>query len=96
MNEELAKALIQEECHPDTDNYIAVTAETTSGQRRWVTEYEQVFQDKRDKRDGTYWNISWDRGSTEYQEYTDLNIGFYEVEPVETVIIKFMKKKHEI
>jgi len=65
MNKALAVALIAYEDHPEEDFFTAVTDEVIDGQSRWMTQYSQVWKDKRNN---DFWEITWERGSTEYQD----------------------------
>ena len=62
------------------DTFTPVTEESIYDQRRWVTCYEQVFKRVSDD---TFWNFSWEIGSTEYQECCS------QVEPVEVSRIEY-------
>ncbi|QOV06107.1 hypothetical protein CPT_Pasto_033 [Rhizobium phage Pasto] len=64
MNAEKAYLVICEDCD-DMEFYEAVTAENITGDSRWSKFYEQVFKDTRT---GDFWEISWSRGATEYQD----------------------------
>jgi len=70
----IAKDCLQE----DAEDYESVTEEEISYQSRWNTYYSQVFENKVD---GTYWRISWSRGSTEYQDDGVQDIEFQRVFP---------------
>jgi hypothetical protein len=70
-------------------DYIAVTSESIDDQSRWTTSYSQVFQNKLDE---TFWEVSWDRPSTEYQE-CDLDARKTQVIPVTTTVIKYIVKE---
>lgn len=70
---------IAKDClYEDTDNYESVTEPEIEYQNRWSTFYSQVFKNKAD---GTYWRISWSRGSTEYQDEGIENVEFHRVFP---------------
>jgi hypothetical protein len=47
------------------DDYKPVTRSKIEDQRRWATMYSQVFQNTKDD---TYWELTWQQGSTEQQE----------------------------
>jgi len=67
------------------DTFEPVTEESIYDQRRWVTCYEMVFKRVSD---GTFWDFSWERGSTENQE-SFLNLYCSQVEPVEVSRIEY-------
>ena len=64
--------------YDDTEDYTRITEAEFSYQSRWNTYYSQVFENKVD---GTYWRISWSRGSTEYQDDGVQDIEFQRVFP---------------
>lgn len=64
----------------DAEGWEAVTSKAIIGQRRWSTSFEQVF--KRTD-DGTFWEISWSRGSTETQDNGLEDITYRQVSPVQ-------------
>ena len=68
----------------DDENFEEVTAREIEDQGRWSTFYSQVFKDK----DGNFWQASWERGSTEYQE-VDPNLLVVAVEPYEEIVTKY-------
>jgi hypothetical protein len=68
----------------DDEDFTEVTREKIEDQRRWSTMFSQVFKYK----DGTFWEASWERGSTEYQE-TDLELSVVQVEPVQVTVTKY-------
>lgn len=71
------------------DTYKEVTSENIVGNSRWHTMYEQVFQKIED---GTYWELSWRRGSTEYQDDGPEDVSLVEVIPKEVTVIKYVRK----
>ncbi|TCV62319.1 hypothetical protein [Neorhizobium sp. S3-V5DH] len=64
MNSTKAKLILCEDCD-EQEFFEEVTSAEIVGDSRWMKHYEQVFKDTRD---GTYWEISWSRGATEYQD----------------------------
>lgn len=64
MNAENAKLLLEEEFEEQEFFEEATSAEVTDTSR-WSTFYKQVFEDTRD---GSFWQITWSRGSTEMQD----------------------------
>lgn len=64
MDAEKAKLILAEDAE-DQESYEEVTNAKITGDSRWSKFYEQVFKDTRD---GTFWEISWSRGATEYQD----------------------------
>lgn len=69
----------------DGDDFEEVTSESIYDQTRWSTSYEQVFKYK----DGTFWNASWSRGSTEYQDEGVENLTLVQVEPVQVTVTQY-------
>lgn len=61
MDYATAKAILCE----DEEGYTEVTPSKIVDQGRWKTFYQQVFEKEAD---GTFWEIFWSRGSTEYQD----------------------------
>lgn len=49
----------------DSDDYAPVTDQRIEEQSRWNTYYSRVY---RRESDGTFWELRWSRGSTEYQD----------------------------
>ena len=74
------------------DTYEQVTASQIMDQSRWSTFYEQVFKKKSD---GTLWEATWSRGSTEHQDNGVEDVDFYEVVPKE-VTITIYERKHPL
>ncbi len=64
MTPEKARLVLCEDAD-DQEFYEEVTSAEITGDSRWAKFYEQVFKDNRD---GTYWEIQWSRGATEYQD----------------------------
>jgi hypothetical protein len=90
MNQELAESILKWEDHPEDEFIEEVTQEVIEDQRRWSTQYSQVFKDIRDN---TFWEIWWSRGSTEMQDEGPEDIGFQQVEPVEVTVTKYLPVK---
>ena len=80
MKEEVAESILKWEDNEECDFYEVVegTEETIEDQRRWHTTFSSVY---RDTRDGTFWKVYWDRGSTEYQDEGVQNIQIEMVQP---------------
>ncbi len=78
------KDFCQEVLWEDHEDFKGVTEKNIYDQSRWDTFYERVFKYLPD---GTFWKISWQEGSTEYQE-TDFDPHVVQVYPkaVETTI----------
>lgn len=72
------------------DDYEEVTSQTIIDRSRWSTFYEQVFKKISD---GTYWELSWSRGSTEYQDDGPEDVSICEVVPQEVTVISYVRKK---
>ena len=72
------------------DSFTEVTKETIYETSRWRNYYRQVF--KYDL-DGTFWEASWARGSTEYQDEGIEDFSLVQVEPKEvtTTIYEMVK-----
>jgi len=73
------------------DTFTPVTEKSIFDQRRWTTCYEQVFKRVSDD---TFWDFSWESGSTEYQE-SSLNLYCSQVEPVEVTKVEYHTVKKE-
>lgn len=90
MNKHLAIALLFWEDHDDEKYFEAVTEEDIVDQSRWNTHYEQVWKDRRD---GSLWEFSWSRGSTEQQDFIEDakdSVTFREVKEVQKVITAYV------
>lgn len=74
MDIDIAKDCLYEEA----EDYESVTEVEIVDQGRWNTYYSQVFENKVD---GTYWRISWSRGSTEQQDEGIQDVEFQRVFP---------------
>lgn len=74
MNLEIAMDCL----HDETEDYTNATESEIVDKGRWNTFYQQVFEKKED---GTFWEISWSRGSTEYQDDGPEDIRFRRVFP---------------
>lgn len=86
------QTLIELACEDHDDTFEIIETKMT-GQRRWVTEYTQVF-----KYDGKYYVTYFDLGSTENcgtrpYEFSDDEIECAEVVPVEKTIIVYKEIK---
>jgi hypothetical protein len=77
MDATKAQLILQEDCE-EQEFYEAETSEEITDQSRWSTFYEQVFKDTRD---GTFWEISWSRGSTEQQDFGVEDVSVQQVWP---------------
>jgi len=76
-----AKAhLILDEEHEEQEFFKEITSAEITGDSRWSKFYEQVWQDTRD---GTFWEISWSRGATEYQDNGTEDVSVQQVWPRE-------------
>lgn len=65
------------------ETYEEVTKQKITHQSRWYTFFEQVFKKKED---GTFWLLSWRRGSTELQDDGLEDIKIIQVEPKEVTV----------
>lgn len=92
MDSENAELLLNED-HPDQEHFESVTDEEVGGKSRWSTFYSQVWKDTRD---GTFWSISWDRGSTEMQDNGIENVEVQQVWPYETVVVAYRNTPPEV
>jgi hypothetical protein len=70
--------LIIGEDHEEQEFFESVQGPDITGDSRWSKFYEQVFKDTRD---GAFWEISWDRGATEYQDEGPENVTVQQVWP---------------
>lgn len=71
-------------------NAEAVVSREIVGQGRWETYLESVYKFT----DNSHVRMSWNEGSTEYQDCPP-GIEFIEVEPYEETIIKYRNKINE-
>ncbi len=77
MNAEKAFLVLGEDAD-DQEFYEEITSAEITGDSRWSKFYEQVWKDTRD---GTFWEISWSRGATEYQDEGAENVEVRQVWP---------------
>lgn len=68
-------------------DFMTVSGEQASGQRRWTTVYYQVFKHRESS---TFWRVYWERGNTEYQE-TEPNYTWEQVEPYQVTVTKYRR-----
>lgn len=80
MKQEVAEALLRWEDHEEYEYFEPVGERQIDGTSRWSTFYAQVY---RDKRTGTFWEVSWSRGSTEMQDEGPEDIAVSQVWPHE-------------
>lgn len=85
LEEELKEYIYDFVDHPFSD----VTSEKIEDQSRWSTFYSKVVQDTRTEK---FYMVNWDQGSTEYQESSG-EITFYEVEPKQVTVTKYVEKQ---
>lgn len=71
-------------------DYEEATRENIVSQSRWRTSFKQVFKKTAD---GTFWELSWSRGSTEVQDEGPEDVEIHEVEPKEVATIQYVRKK---
>lgn len=83
ITEEDLKLILSE----DHEDYEPETSEEILFQSRWSTHFSQVFHRVSDH---TYWELSWSRGSTEYQDEGAENIEFSEVVPQEYTAVRWV------
>jgi hypothetical protein len=87
------KETLIELAHEDHDTEYEIIETKMTGQRRWVTEYTQVFKYK-DKYYVTYFDLgSTENCDTRPYEYDSDAIDCEEVVPVERTIIVYEKIK---
>lgn len=89
MDSKKAELILQEEAE-DQEFYEEVTSAEITGARRWSKFYEQVF---RDTRDGTFWEISWSRGATEYQDEGAEGVSVQQVWPHSVMVTQYKNIK---
>lgn len=77
MNADKALLVLGEDAD-DQEFYEEITSAEITGDSRWSKFYEQVWKDTRD---GTFWEISWSRGATEYQDEGAENVEVRQVWP---------------
>lgn len=73
------------EDHPD---FTAVTDENMEDGGRWHNSYDRVFEHK----DGDFYDVSWTRGATEYQDEGVDNIRVVQVFPKEITVTVYVTK----
>lgn len=74
------------------DEYAPVTDSKITDQSRWYTYYERTFQKKDD---GTFWTLTWSRGSTEQQDEGLMDTQIVQVEPVSVTVIEYKEIAHQ-
>lgn len=89
MDAKKAKLILGEDCD-DIEFFEEVTSAEITGDSRWSKFYEQVFKDTRD---GTFWEISWSRGATEYQDNGIEDVTVQEVVPKEVARTIYVPKE---
>lgn len=89
MNQEIAEALVTwgGEVGVEFEFFEHVTPEQIIDQGRWSTYYAQVWHDTRDD---TYWELTWGRGSTEYQDGGPEGVSFTQVVPKQVMVTKYV------
>lgn len=88
MNAEKAKLILCEDAE-DQEFFEEVTDAEITGDSRWSKSYEQVFKDTRD---GKFWEITWSRGATEYQDSGVEDVEVAQVWPVEVTVTNYVRK----
>jgi len=80
MKQEVAEAILNFEDHEENEFFVEIDGtEVIEGQSRWYTTFSSVYEDTRD---GTFWKVTWSRGSTEMQDDGPENINVQQVRPV--------------
>lgn len=74
----------------DHDDYQPVTDEQVFDTSRWSIYYNRVFKQKST---GKFFEAYWGRGATEMQDGQQHNWSLSEVEPFETVVVKYSDVK---
>jgi hypothetical protein len=92
MNQEIAEAILNWEDHEEIDFFEEVTGQEITSHSRWSTVFSQVYKDKRDE---SFWAISWTRGSTELQDEGVENIEIQRMMPKEVTVIKYVPWKEK-
>jgi hypothetical protein len=90
MNQEIAEAILNWEDHHESDFFIEIGEEEITGKSRWSTFYSQVYKDKRDN---SFWELSWSRGSTEQQDNGVEDISFQRMMPKEVTFVQYVPYK---
>lgn len=73
------------------DDFEEVEPEEITGQSRWNTYYSQILKYK----DGTFWQVTWSRGSTEMQDDGVEDLGLIQVEPKEVTVTHYVAVNKE-
>jgi hypothetical protein len=86
MDAKKARLILREDSE-DQEFFTEITTADITGDSRWSKFYEQVFKDTRDE---TFWEISWSRGATEYQDNGVEDVSVQQVWPhlVTTTVYK--------
>ncbi|MGV1762812.1 hypothetical protein [Rhizobium rhizogenes] len=79
LSDKQARLLICDDFE-DAAHFDEVQPAEITGDSRWSKFYEAVYKDKRD---GTFWEISWSRGATEYQDEGPEDVTVQQVWPRE-------------
>ena len=75
------------------DNWDYIEIETSIlSQTRWTTVNSTVYQNTNDD---SFWEIIWEKGSTEYQDHGPEVHEFYPVEPITVKVTKFVRKEEQ-
>lgn len=88
MDSAKAELILKEDCD-EQEFYEEVTSSEITGDSRWSKFYEQVFKDTRD---GTFWEISWSRGATEYQDNGVEDVSVQQVWPHQVTTTVYRNK----
>jgi hypothetical protein len=88
MNDEEMLHIIQEE----NEDFVAITDEEMSEGGRWNNSYDQTFEQKST---GKFFNISWTRGATEYQDEGPENLRMMEVFKQQVLVTQYLAKPKE-
>lgn len=71
----------------DNPDFVLLSGGVVEDQRRWVTTYSQVVQERNTDH---YYRIYWEQGNTEYQE-TEPNYRWERVEPYQLTVTKYRR-----
>ncbi|UFS66953.1 hypothetical protein LO749_20895 [Paracoccus denitrificans] len=83
MSEEAVRAFLMWE---EPEGIKEVTPEESYMRSRWSTFFRQVVEHVPS---GTFWEISWSRGSTEYQDNGIEDMSFRQVWPREVKVVQY-------
>ena len=86
MKIETAKAIMEWEDDDDAENFEEISSAKMVSQSRWSGNWQTIY---RDKRNGSFWRISWSRGLPDHQDEGPQSIKVVQVWPEEKTVIEY-------